>query len=38
MNDNRHRGKVNMLFLDGHVSAKNLKEIGRKDFDYLWTR
>jgi prepilin-type N-terminal cleavage/methylation domain-containing protein/prepilin-type processing-associated H-X9-DG protein len=38
MNDNRHRGKINVLFLDGHVVSKNLKEIGRKDFDYLWTR
>ena len=38
MNDNRHRGKINVLFLDGHVNTKGLKEIGRKDFDYLWTR
>jgi prepilin-type processing-associated H-X9-DG protein/prepilin-type N-terminal cleavage/methylation domain-containing protein len=38
MNDNRHRGKINVLFLDGHVAVKGLKEIGRKDFDYLWTQ
>jgi len=38
MNDNRHRGKINVLFIDGHVATKNLKEISRKDFDYLWGR
>jgi prepilin-type processing-associated H-X9-DG protein/prepilin-type N-terminal cleavage/methylation domain-containing protein len=38
MNDNRHRGKLNVLFLDGHVTVKFFKEMGRKDFDYLWTQ
>ena len=33
MNDNRHRGKINVLFLDGHVAKKNLNVIGRKDLD-----
>jgi prepilin-type processing-associated H-X9-DG protein len=38
MNDNRHRGRVNLLFLDGHVGSKTFREIIRRDFDYLWTR
>ena len=35
LNDQRHRGRVNLLFLDGHAATKMYKEVVRKDFDYL---
>jgi len=36
LNDNRHGGRINMLFLDGHVITKMFKEVRRSDFDFLW--
>jgi prepilin-type processing-associated H-X9-DG protein/prepilin-type N-terminal cleavage/methylation domain-containing protein len=36
LNDNRHGGRINMLFLDGHVATKMFKEVRRADFDFLW--
>ena len=35
MTDNRHGGKLNMLFLDGHVATKTIREVRRRDFDFL---
>ena len=37
MTDNRHGGRINMLFLDGHVATKTLREVRRRDFDFLYT-
>jgi prepilin-type processing-associated H-X9-DG protein/prepilin-type N-terminal cleavage/methylation domain-containing protein len=37
MTDNRHGGKINMLFLDGHVATKTFREVRRRDFDFLYT-
>lgn len=34
LNDKRHRGRVNLLFLDGHTSTKHYREVNRRDFDY----
>ena len=34
--DNRHGGRVNLLFLDGHVESKPFKDLDRKDFDFLY--
>jgi prepilin-type processing-associated H-X9-DG protein len=34
--DNRHGGKVNLLFLDGHVEARHFKDVHRRDFDFLF--
>jgi prepilin-type processing-associated H-X9-DG protein/prepilin-type N-terminal cleavage/methylation domain-containing protein len=34
--DNRHGGRVNLLFLDGHVEGKAFKDLDRKDFDFLY--
>jgi prepilin-type processing-associated H-X9-DG protein len=36
LNDNRHGGRLNMLFLDGHVATKTYKEVRRSDFDFLY--
>jgi prepilin-type processing-associated H-X9-DG protein/prepilin-type N-terminal cleavage/methylation domain-containing protein len=37
LNDKRHRGRVNLLFLDGHVATRaHFREVQQKDFDYLW--
>jgi prepilin-type processing-associated H-X9-DG protein/prepilin-type N-terminal cleavage/methylation domain-containing protein len=36
LNDNRHRGRVNLLFLDGHVVTKHYREVKRRDFDFTW--
>ena len=38
LNDNRHRGRINMVFLDGHAATKMYKDIARRDFDYLWVK
>jgi prepilin-type processing-associated H-X9-DG protein/prepilin-type N-terminal cleavage/methylation domain-containing protein len=32
LDDNRHRGKVNCVYLDGHVSAKPYKDLKVRDF------
>ena len=37
LNDQRHRGRINLLYLDGHVVTKHYREVKRKDFDPLWT-
>jgi prepilin-type processing-associated H-X9-DG protein len=37
LNDNRHGGRINLLFLDGHVSTKMFAEVRRRDFDFLYT-
>ena len=33
MNDQRHRGRTNLLYIDGHVGNKHYREVGRRDFD-----
>lgn len=38
LNDLRHRGRINMLYLDGHAGAKMYKEVTRRDFDFQWLR
>jgi prepilin-type processing-associated H-X9-DG protein/prepilin-type N-terminal cleavage/methylation domain-containing protein len=35
LNDQRHRGKANALYLDGHVAAKLFKDYIMKDFDSI---
>lgn len=35
LNDNRHGGKANALYLDGHVSAKPFKNYTMDDFDSI---
>ena len=35
LNDQRHRGRINLLFLDGHVDSRHFKEVRQKDFDWL---
>ena len=35
LNDARHRGRINLLFLDGHAATKMYKDVVRKDFDFL---
>jgi prepilin-type processing-associated H-X9-DG protein len=34
--DNRHGGRINLLYLDGHVESKPFKDVDRKDFDFLY--
>jgi len=34
--DNRHGGRVNLLFLDGHVESKPIKAVHKRDFDFLF--
>ena len=36
LTDNRHGGRVNLLYLDGHVESKPFKEVHRRDFDFLF--
>jgi len=36
LNDKRHGGRINLLYLDGHVDSKQFKEVGRRDFDWLY--
>ena len=36
LNDRRHGGRINLLFLDGHVDTRQFKEVGRRDFDWLF--
>jgi prepilin-type processing-associated H-X9-DG protein len=33
LTDNRHHGRVNLLYLDGHVANKHYRDVGRGDFD-----
>lgn len=35
-NDNRHGGRVNLLFLDGHAEGRHFKDVVRRDFDFLY--
>ena len=35
MNDDRHRGYINMLYLDGHAASKRLEETSRYDFRWI---
>ena len=36
MNDDRHRGRLNVLFLDGHTVAMHYRELKPQDFDPKW--
>jgi prepilin-type processing-associated H-X9-DG protein len=36
LNDKRHGGRINLLFLDGHVDTRPFKDVGRRDFDWLF--
>jgi prepilin-type processing-associated H-X9-DG protein/prepilin-type N-terminal cleavage/methylation domain-containing protein len=36
MNDDRHRGRLNVLFLDGHTVTMHYRELKPKDFDPKW--
>jgi len=38
LNDQRHRGRINLVFLDGHAATKMYREVSRRDFDFLWVR
>ena len=38
LNDRRHRGRINLLFLDGHAATKMFKDVARRDFDFLFVR
>ena len=38
MLDKRHGGRINLLYLDGHVGNLHYKEVGRQDFDFLFNR
>lgn len=38
LNDRRHRGRINLLFLDGHAATKMFKEVSVRDFDFLAVR
>ena len=37
LNDRRHRGRINLLFLDGHAGTRMFRDVSRRDFDYLAT-
>jgi prepilin-type processing-associated H-X9-DG protein len=34
LNDARHRGQINLLFLDGHAATKMYKDVVPQDFDF----
>ena len=34
MNDERHRGQVNVLYFDGHAGTRPYRELTPRDFDY----
>jgi prepilin-type processing-associated H-X9-DG protein/prepilin-type N-terminal cleavage/methylation domain-containing protein len=38
LTDNRHGGRVNLLYVDGHVESKHFKEVHRRDFDFLYNQ
>ena len=33
-NDERHRGRINLLFLDGHAETRHYRDVSSRDFDY----
>ena len=35
MTDDRHRGAINMLYLDGHAAAKRLNQTSKYDFRWI---
>lgn len=35
MNDSRHRGSINMLYLDGHAASKKIDQTSRYDFRWI---
>jgi prepilin-type N-terminal cleavage/methylation domain-containing protein/prepilin-type processing-associated H-X9-DG protein len=35
MDDNRHRGMINILYLDGHAISKRISDTSRKDFRWV---
>ena len=38
LNDQRHRGRVNVLFLDGHAGTMMFRDVSRAQFDFLFVR
>ena len=34
LNDERHRGRINLLFLDGHAETRHYRDVKARDFDY----
>ena len=34
--DNRHGGRINLLYLDGHAESKHYRDVQRTDFDWLY--
>ena len=34
LNDDRHRGRINLLFLDGHAATKMYRDLVPEDFDF----
>ena len=34
--DKRHGGRINLLYLDGHVESKHFRDVHRRDFDFLF--
>ena len=36
--DNRHGGRVNLLYLDGHVDNRKFRDVERRDFDFLYNQ
>jgi len=38
LNDQRHRGRINLLYLDGHAGTKMYRDVGRADFDFTFIR
>ena len=38
LTDNRHGGRINLLYLDGHVESKHFRDVHRRDFDFLFTQ
>jgi prepilin-type N-terminal cleavage/methylation domain-containing protein/prepilin-type processing-associated H-X9-DG protein len=38
LNDQRHRGRINLLYLDGHAGTKMYHDVSRADFDFLFLR
>jgi prepilin-type processing-associated H-X9-DG protein/prepilin-type N-terminal cleavage/methylation domain-containing protein len=38
LNDMRHGGRINLLYLDGHVETRMFRDVGRRDFDWLFVQ
>ena len=36
LTDNRHGGRLNLLFLDGHCESRHFRDVHRRDFDFLY--